>query len=151
MQQVTPHSNSPSWKRLLFRHNSQRTQRRSLVFLLSYPSVCFKGRQLSLFICCSTWMRAFKAERFEHTSPRSRQKCSLNRQVAVLTVGKNILGTSSSLSPSGRVNPSIARAIRFTFCGKVRIKQGLLDDGVCYFWHARLKLHRSVEARGCSK
>lgn len=108
------------------------TTRRSLLFLLSYPSVCFKGRWLLLFISCSTWSRVFKAERLEHTSPWSRQKCSLNRQVAVLTVGKNILGTSSSLSPLGRVNPSIARPISFAFCGKVRIKQGLLGDGICY-------------------
>lgn len=125
--------NSPSWKRLLFRHDSLRMQRRSLLFLLSDPCVCFKGRRLSLFISCSSWRRVFKADRFERMSPRSRGKRSRNRQVTVLTVGKNILGTSSSLSPLGRVNPSIACAIRFTFCCKVRIKRGLLDDGVFLF------------------
>lgn len=88
---------------------------------------------------------------FGHVSPLCREKCLQNRQVTVLTVGKNILGTSSSLSPLGRVNPSIARAIRSTFCSKVRIKRGLLDDGVCYLWDAHLRFHQSIEAQGWSK
>lgn len=39
----------------------------------------------------------------------------------------------------------------FTFSGKVRIKQGLRDDGVCYIWDAPAYSFNEALKWGCSK
>lgn len=98
----------PSWKQLLFKHDSPEMQRRSLLFyfLLNFnclhsfqsdPSDCLFQRWTARAL---DWVPLFEEsdERCSSVLPRSREKCLLNRQV---TVGINMLVTSSSSKSPG--------------------------------------------------